>query len=39
MEVQPAGFADGLDVEERKRAKSRSGMTFRVELEPSDEWG
>lgn len=39
MEVQPAGFAVGPDVEERERAKSRSRVTFRVELEPSDEWG
>lgn len=37
--MPPPGFAGGPDVEERERAKSRSRMTFRVELESRDEWG
>lgn len=28
LEVEPAVFADGLDVEKRERRESRSGMTW-----------
>ena len=33
LEVEPAGFAEGLDVEKREREGSRSGMTLRIGLE------
>lgn len=39
MAVEPAGFADGLDVEKREREGSRSGMALRIGLEELDTSG
>ena len=39
LEVEPAGFAEGLDVEKREREGSRSGMTLRIGLEVLGTWG
>lgn len=38
MEVKPAGFADELDLKEREKEESRSGMALRIGLELLDEW-